>query len=365
MKISFLTPDFSHNCVARAWLLAELLKGQHQVEIVGPVLGKGIWPPFSEEKGISKRLVVFNAETRMRHVPGLIAKEIDGDVVYVSKPLFHSYIPALYKKMISGRPVILDIDDWEMGFNYNKGITDWQDYLCEKLKFLANGVTVSNSFLQNKFGGEIIWHARDTDALDPGKFDGSAERLKRGFSPADKIVMFCGTPRRHKGIEDLMQAFSLLKDSDAKLAVVGMDSSVYCQGLAQKAEALLGNKFVGFGLQPFSTVPEFLAMADVVVIPQIKTPASVGQMPAKVFDAMAMGKPVIVTRVSDLAEVVGHAGVVVEQNQPAQLAEAIHSLIERPNDARELGRLARERCCERYSYKTMGEKLSRIVEKFD
>ena len=44
-----------------------------------------------------------------------LAKKIEGDVIYVSKPLFTSLSLGLKRKLFDGKPVILDIDDWEMG----------------------------------------------------------------------------------------------------------------------------------------------------------------------------------------------------------------------------------------------------------
>ena len=43
MKISILTPDLSHNCLGRAYLLAKILQRRYEVEIVGPMFGEGIW----------------------------------------------------------------------------------------------------------------------------------------------------------------------------------------------------------------------------------------------------------------------------------------------------------------------------------
>ena len=42
MKISILTPDLSHNCLGRAYLLAKILQRHYEVEIIGPVFGNGI-----------------------------------------------------------------------------------------------------------------------------------------------------------------------------------------------------------------------------------------------------------------------------------------------------------------------------------
>jgi len=46
MKISILTPDFSHNCFGRPWLLAKVLQKHYDVEMIGPAFGDGIWSPL-------------------------------------------------------------------------------------------------------------------------------------------------------------------------------------------------------------------------------------------------------------------------------------------------------------------------------
>lgn len=52
MKISILTPDLSHNCLGRAYLLAKVLQRRYEVEIDGPVFGKGIWESVANDKNI-------------------------------------------------------------------------------------------------------------------------------------------------------------------------------------------------------------------------------------------------------------------------------------------------------------------------
>lgn len=48
MKISILTPDLSHNCLGRAYLIAKILQRHYEVEIVGPIFGDGIWRPLAK-----------------------------------------------------------------------------------------------------------------------------------------------------------------------------------------------------------------------------------------------------------------------------------------------------------------------------
>ncbi len=99
MKISVLTPDLSHNCLGRAFLLAKILQRHYEVEIVGPVSGNGIWEPLVNSdipfKAIPGRifpLIAFQIKS--------ILREITGDVIYVSKPRFSSFDVGLLKKMV-------------------------------------------------------------------------------------------------------------------------------------------------------------------------------------------------------------------------------------------------------------------------
>ena len=56
-------------------------------------------------------------------------------------------------------------------------------------------------------------HCRDTSFLDPQKFN--PDEIKERIGLTDKkIVMFLGTPRPHKGLDDLLEAFKKIKADD-------------------------------------------------------------------------------------------------------------------------------------------------------
>ena len=389
MKISILTPDLSHNCIGRAYLLAKILQRRYEVEIVGPVFGDGIWKPVANDKSITYKSVkihglFFKPYWQIRE----LAKKIDGDVVYASKPLFTSFGVGLLKNTFNKKSLILDIDDWQMGFikEHYRGLSFlhrfgslaastlflysmgsyWNTLFGEKLSHLADEITVSNSFLQDKFSGTIVWHGRDTETFDPAKFDKYLLREKYQIENTKKVVMFFGTPRAHKGIEDIIKAVSLIEARDTLLVIVGVDyKDSYCQNLVETAKKVMGKKFKGFGLQPFEKVPEFLAMADVVVIPQKRNLSTVGQVPAKVFDAMAMAKPIIATNVSDLPLILDGCGWIVEPDNPEQLAETIQYILNNHEEAEEIGWKARQKCIDKYSWDAMGAVLVEVFGKYE
>jgi len=388
MKISILTPDLSHNCLGRAYLLAKILQRHYEVEIVGPVFGDEIWKPLANDKSIIyKSVKIYGMFKPYWQIKELI-KKIEGDVIYTSKPLFTSFGVGLFKKLFDSKPLVLDIDDWQMGFmkesHSNLSLTHrlkslagsalrlysvgsyWNNLLGEKLSRLADGITVSNSFLQDKFGGTIVWHGRDTEAFDPVKFDKYLLRKKYQIEKTNKVVMFFGTPRPHKGIEDLVKAVSLIKDRDVILIVVGIDNrDLYCRNLVRSANEMLEDRFKGFGFQPFEKVTEFLSVADVVVIPQKRNFSTIGQVPAKVFDAMAMAKPIIATNVSDLPKILDGCGWIVQPENPEQLAETIQYVLNNPEEAEEMSWKARQKCIEKYSWDAMEKVLLEVFGKYE
>ena len=109
-------------------------------------------------------------------------------------------------------------------------------------------------------------------------------------------------------------------------------------------------------------LPKHLSAADILVIPQRDTTDTQGQIPAKLFDAMAMAKPVITTRVSDIPEVLGRHGYLVEPGNSEELARTLQYVLDHPEEAKERGLRARERCIELYDLKVMEAKLQSLIE---
>ena len=82
----------------------------------------------------------------------------------------------------------------------------------------------------------------------------------------------------------------------------------------------------------------------------------------KVYDYMAMGKPIVASQVSDLPTVLDGCGRLVPPGDVDQLSQAIQSLLACPEEAHTLGQRARNRCLERFSMQRIGQILLDVVK---
>jgi glycosyltransferase involved in cell wall biosynthesis len=223
---------------------------------------------------------------------------------------------------------------------------------------MADGLTVASRFLEQRFGGVLVPHVRDTDAWKPGAADPADVRRRLELGEA-RVVMFLGTPRAYKGVDDLAAALARLGRRDVALVVIGADAD---SATGQRLRSTYPRVRLVGGI-PFDDIPAYLEAADVVAVPQRDTSDTRGQVPAKLFDAMAVGRPVISTRVSMIPEILDGCGVLVPPGDVAALASGIGHLLDRPDEASALGRRARERAVERYSFGAARRSLFPLIER--
>lgn len=373
MKVTLLSFDLSHNCLVRTHVLATVLSQEHEVEIVGPKFDSTVWEPLADKydyRGVETGSYIWEFPQPADRLLSMIT----GDVVFARKPRMTSFGLGLIHRLRTDTPLLLDIEDWEVGLHLSyqskirAGLTGipkivdlnsfYPTVLMESLASSADGITVSNSFLQQKFGGQMLPHVRDTSLFDPARFDTTTHRRELGIPQDEILVMFTGTPRPHKGVLELVKAVDSLDRDDVTAIIVGAGDTEY----VREIERVGGDSVRMFPPQPFDEVPRWVAMADIVAAPQRQTPGLNGQIPAKVFDAMAMGKPVVATSISDLPDMLEDCGVLVDEPTPSSLATALGILVNNLEQREEYGRKARQRAVENYSVDAYAPVLNELLE---
>ncbi|MFB2920566.1 MULTISPECIES: glycosyltransferase family 4 protein [Aerosakkonema] len=380
IKVTLVVSDFSGGGAVRAFLLGQVLKKlNYEIECVGFTFGKELYAippegmPIYAEAGY-KYPKLFKPANKL-------LKKIDGDIIYAVKPKPTSFGISLIKKIFDRRPLLLDMDDWELSwyggdewkyrptpkqlyrdiFKKDGALrypdhplyVKWMESLVQK----ADAVTIDTEFLKKRFGGVYLPNGKDTEMFDPSKYDPETSRSRYGLS-GYRILMFPGAPRPHKGVEDVLKALDLLEQPDLRLVIVG--GSPY-DDYDDKLMQRWGRWIIKLPRCPVEVMPEVVAAAHVVVVPQRDDLAARAQFPLKLTDGMAMAKPVLSTKVGDIPEILDETGYLVEPGSPELLAEKILGIFQHWDEANEKGQKARERCVKYYSVYTMSAILSELI----
>jgi len=162
--------------------------------------------------------------------------------------------------------------------------------------------------------------------------------------PAGPLVACVAQLSREKAHHHLLDAWASVVASvpSARLVLIG-DGPLRTRLESQARRLGLTGATVFAGFQDPS---RWLAAADVVVLA-----SRTEGMPNSVMEAMAVGRPVVATRVGGLPELVsdGETGLLVPPADPARLAEALVRLIREPDLAGRLGARARLRAARAFA----------------
>lgn len=382
ITVLIITWDVGHNCLGRSYMLAEVVEriARHSL-LVGfqfPKYGSNVWEPVREGRLPVVTLPGSNLPEFHQSLERISAR-IKPDIVIACKPRLPSVALGMMIKEKWGCPLIIDVDDHELSFFKNQDELNAQDLLSlpageianvtepyaelwtrftESLCKVADGIIVSNVALQKKFGGIIVPHVRDENRFDPSKYDKLKIRSQYGVPVDAKVVLFFGTPRVHKGINILAEAVSKVADLDFRLVLVGTptDKSVYAQ-----LDRLAMGRIIYLPNQPFTAIPEILAMADIVCLPQDEEHAiSKFQLPAKAIDAVAMGIPLLVSNTQPLMQLVEDQ--VAELVSVKDIPAALERLAGKKERIQQWQDDVREKFLGRYSYTAAASQLRQLFQ---
>ena len=226
-----------------------------------------------------------------------------------------------------------------------------------------HNITVSNKFLQRKFGGTIIYHARDVNKQNPLLFDQNLTRKKYNIPNNKHVIMFFGTPRIHKGLDNLVGAASKLQNKNIFLVIVGLDNDIISQKIKNRIQNLINkNNYILLPTQPFGKIAEIITLCDTYIIPQEQKQSLKFQVPAKLFDAMSMEKNIIATNIGEIPEILKNSGWIIDNNSEIEIINAMISIMNNPKKAREKVKQSRKRCINLYSIEPNAIKLKKIID---
>jgi len=157
-------------------------------------------------------------------------------------------------------------------------------------------------------------------------------------------ILFVGRLSEGKGVDRLLEAVPLLLEDFKNLQLVIVGDGPLKKSLVDRARQLdiLDNvNFLGYVAN--NSLPIEYARSDLVVVPSVARPDHVEEgLGLVAVESSMCGRPVVVTNVGGLPEVVEHGktGLVVEEADPQRIASAMTYLLKNTSLRRKLSRRA-------------------------
>ena len=179
------------------------------------------------------------------------------------------------------------------------------------------------------------------------------------FADGGPVLLYVGRFTKVKRVGLLIEAYARARPGflrRAPLVLVGGYPGEWEGEHPADAVARTGARDVFLaGWHGHDELPGFLGAADVVVLPSVRE--QFGQV---LVEGMACARPAIAADAHGPSEIVRHGqtGWLVEPDDPVALANAMVEVVNRPEEARRRGRLAREDALEHYAWPALAERVA-------
>jgi glycosyltransferase involved in cell wall biosynthesis len=255
-------------------------------------------------------------------------KKIKFDVIFATWAYPDGFAAALIAKLLK-KPLIIKV--------HGTDINEFTQYYLRRTMIIyalsqADKVIAVSKALKQKIITlgipeshiEVIFNGIDTNKFKPLSQIRIREKLNL---PLDKrIVLFVGYLKPVKGLNYLLDAFSLLvskKNAPLSLFIVGEGESKQ-NLLVQVKERDIADSVEFVGAKPHEEIPLWMNACDVFCLPSLNE-----GLPNVVLEALACGKPVVATNVGGIPEIIenGECGLLVPPGNSTELANAIYAVI--------------------------------------
>ena len=296
-------------------------------------------------------------------------KKNDFDIVHVHLPFAANVLINLNRKLREKMVYTAHADEYRLGLSkflkppLAARIFSPDLYLMKRVK----KSTVLNKALKEKLIAkgieeeklEVIPNGVNVDDFNLSK--GEIERVKEKYELNETTIMFSGTVTPRKGVEYLVKAAEILKESNVLFLIVGninLDRE-YANKVMEYAKLRnLKIRFTGF--VPYEDLKALYSACDIFVLPSLEE--GFGMV---LTEALASGKPLIGSNVGGIPMQIrdGWNGFLVEPANEKQLAEKIRYLIENEEERIRMGKNSRKLAEEEFDWKKIAGKYLEVYER--
>lgn len=257
----------------------------------------------------------------------LLRRNFNPQIIVASGDCYIGFMAWLLAKLLRVKFVFDIYDRYDEFGGYRRIL--W----CDPLRFLrdkADACFFASSAVNNYLGGHRI-----TDLVVPNGID------TQHFKPLDKVICraqlalpreniivgYFGSMERDRGVDDLLEAISILVDEGLEILLLIAGKTDQLENLQRPYVNYLGNV-------PYQQMPTVLACCDLLALPYRRSPVMDAGASNKIIEYIAAGRPIAATRTPNLlANFVDNEDFVkstAEPGDPKSLSECIKNVLETP-----------------------------------
>jgi len=325
-----------------------------------------VWTYMAANKGIFRRILNYVSFMLSSVFFSLFLKR--PDVIIATSPQFFCGWAGVIVSQLRRTTFILEIRDiWPegiiaVGALTNKRIIILLETLEKWMYALANTIVAVGDGYKN----EIVKRG-----IDPRKIAVIPNGADIAFyRPCDKnaalirllglenkfICSFNGTIGMTSGLTVILRAARILKKRESNnICFLLVGDGAVREELQRQAEAEHLENVLFAGSKKKKDMPKFLSIADVCLVHLKRRNLFKTTLPSKLFEALAMGKPVILGVEGHAAQVLKTAqgGICIEPENEEALIKALETLVSNPDAGKRFGRLGREYVLEHFNRDTL------------
>jgi glycosyltransferase involved in cell wall biosynthesis len=332
------------------------------------------WIYVPKSKSILPRLLNYFSFVFSSFWIGLVRMKRSDFLMCESPPLFLG-ITAFMLSRLKRTKMIFNVSDlWpesaeKLGLVRNKfllKVSTWLEEFLYKRSSLITGQTqgiVKN--ISGRFPKKVVYwlpNGVDISLYDPSKII-PADRSKFGFSSDDRIFCYAGIIGHAQGLEIILNAANELRSRpDVKFILLGEGPEK--ERLQAMAEELKLSNVTFMSAIAKTEMPSFVKMIDASVIPLRKLDLFKGAIPSKIFESLAMEKPILLGvegEAHGLFIEQGKSGLGFEPENVSSLVSRVMVLVNQPSLFQEYGRNGRGYVSENFERNKIAESFYMLL----
>lgn len=320
-------------------------------EIMEGIPVQRCWIFTGTSKSILPRLLNYFSFVFTSLFTGLIKTGKQDVILCESPPLFLG-ISAWTLSKIKGAKLVFNVSDlWpesaeKLGLVTNRhllGLSTRLEEFLYRQSVLVTGQTqgiVKN--ISGRFPGKRVFWLKNgvlANEVNRNLPDPSDWKRENGFLSRDVLIIYAGIIGHAQGLEVILRAALLLEDlPHVKFLLVG--SGPVLDNLKSLQKKNGAKNVIFYENRPKQQVLQMINSCDASVIPLKKLELFKGAIPSKIFENLALKKPILLGVEGEAKEIFidnARAGWFFEPENEYDLAEKIRYMVSNPQEAAEAG----------------------------